>query len=808
MILYCTHNREVARCQYCVPPVGDPNSKIAIVGARPGPDELESRIPFIGWSGQLLFKLLGVDRKECYITNVRKDFSKVNSTPTEQEIKDVLEPLRDELRSVQANVIICLGSQALYALTGKSSIDTWRGSIIASSLIPGRKCAATWHPAAAARVYSHRYVIARDLRRFRREAEYPDIRRPDRNFLLDPSFETTMAFLKQLDGPITVDIETLEGRRCISISQNPHKAICIPFNGGCLSTIELAQIIRKLDYVLRTHPVGGQNIQFDVSQLEDWGFEIGQIDFDTMLAHHLLWTELGRPVVRKGGAEKGGVDDLAGKHSLDFITSIYCDNLPYYKDQSDRAWHEPGLTPEERWLLYWEYNCLDSAGTEEAKRGLKGELIKYGQLHYYNEHVLGLIRPVMAMQQRGLLVDRSALGKVRARASLEVEYLQEQLNHQVGFHCNVRSTLDMRHLIYDKLGYKIKKGTSKTGAPSVDKDVILEYSYKSPDSELFSLILNIRKRRTLVSSFLGLQSDDDGRYRAHYLIHGTDSGRLSSRGTGKGPQLQNIPKSARKIFRASPGHVLLSGDYKRAEAMYVAYDSGDPFLINLFRDPNQDLYLNAAADALSLKPDDARPYRDCFKHVVLASNYLMGPAKLVVVLRIVPETPIYIEDIPIRGITEPIKKAEYLLGRYHDRAISVKKWQRRIIYEVSHTRILYDSHGRRRVFLGRLDKHLFGAACSYRPQASVVGLANRALRLLHAQGAPIVAQTHDELLLEVPTNELEFWGEALRSAMEFEIPVFDGRSVTIPVELRFGENWGELRSWEERSHERPREAIS
>src|SRR5436189_6410614 len=127
-MLFCTHNADVRRCPLCVGPEGPLDAKIAIVGARPGPDELAAKRPFIGWSGQLLFRLLGVPRETCYISNVRKDFSSTHSTPTESEIHAVLEPLRDELAQTQANVIIALGSQALYALTGKTAINFWQST--------------------------------------------------------------------------------------------------------------------------------------------------------------------------------------------------------------------------------------------------------------------------------------------------------------------------------------------------------------------------------------------------------------------------------------------------------------------------------------------------------------------------------------------------------------------------------------------------------------------------------------------------------------------------------------------------------
>ena len=75
----------------------------------------------------------------------------------------------------------------------------------------------------------------------------------------------------------------------------------------------------------------------------------------------------------------------------------------------------------------------------------------------------------------------------------------------------------------------------------------------------------------------------------------------------------------------------------------------------------------------------------------------------------------------------------------------------------------------------------------------MVGIANRALRLLYAAGEPIVAQTHDEVLMEVPEEELMLRAERLEAAMTCELSVYDGRKVTIPVELKYGRSWGEMR---------------
>src|SRR4030095_1579638 len=276
---------------------------------------------------------------------------------------------------------------------------------------------------------------------------------------------------------------------------------------------------------------------------------------------------------------------------------------------------------------------------------------------YFRSRVLTLLRPVMRMQGRGIHVDEQVLASTRRRMELEIEYLQLQLDQEVGFPCNVRSTRDLRFLLFEQLRCPVPKRTTN-GACSTDEETLRKLAYGGHASAATGQkILDIRERRTLVSGFLNISLSEDNRYRANYLIHGTDSGRLSSRGPSTGgPQLQNVPKSARKIFVSPAGKWLVQGDLRRAEAMFVAYDAGEERLIAIFEDPARDLYREMAASALAKNVDAVMPWeRELFKRVCHASNYGMGPLKFITVLRLAG---INIEDLPIRGIYGGKKRAE------------------------------------------------------------------------------------------------------------------------------------------------------
>jgi len=741
-------------------PTGPLGAQIAIVGARPGRDEVQTGIPFSGPSGQLLWKLLGVPRTEVYTTNVRRDFSSANATPTEAEIVEVLPALRSELEQTTANVIIAVGAQALRALTDRPSIEKWRGSILNSTLLPGRKVIGVYHTAAALREWYLTYIIEHDLRRARRESHYPHIIRPERTFLINPTLDDAVSFLDSLGDPVSVDIET-RGRDvvCVALSDDPSRAICIPFTDGRLGPTELVYLWRRLDGIFRTRGIIGQNIQFDVSRLERLGFQIERIVFDTMLAHHLLYPEF--------------------PHDLGFITSIYTEE-PYYKHEIESDTLEG----------FWRYNCKDAACTYEAYLGLDSELREVGQDEYFRARVLQLLRPVMSMQARGLYVDQTTLAATRRRMELEIEYLQLQLDQTVGFPCNVRSTRDLRFLLYDVLGCPTVKRTPK-GDSSTDEETLRKLAYSGhANAETVEKILNIRERRTLVSGFLNIGLSEDNRYRANYLIHGTDSGRLSSRGPSTGgPQLQNVPKIARKIFVAPPGRVLVQGDLRRAEAMFVAYDAEELRLIEIFQDPTRDLYREMAASALAKNVDAIEPWeRELFKRVCHASNYGMGPLKFITVLRLAG---INIEDLPIRGVYGAKKRAEYVLNSYHTAYPAIRRWQKRIWEYVRPRRYITDALGRRRTFLDRLDEHLGRVACSTRPQSTIVGITNIGLTRLHREGYDICAQVHDSILVECWEADKLTTAQAVSRAMTVPLTV-NGRTFTIPVDIQWGYSWGQM----------------
>jgi hypothetical protein len=247
---------------------------------------------------------------------------------------------------------------------------------------------------------------------------------------------------------------------------------------------------------------------------------------------------------------------------------------------------------------------------------------------------------------------------------------------------------------------------------------------------------------------------------------------------------------ARRMFVAAPGHILVQGDLKRAEAMFVAFDSTSKKLQALYTDPAINPYLEFASETLARRvtKKEEEIYKT-FKQVTHASNYGMAWRKLIIVLRLAG---INIEDLELRGLYGAKKKAEFLIESYHASYPEIRGvWHRRIKDIVRPTRSIRDAFGRRRLFLDRMDDDLFRKAFAQRPQSSIVTVANIGVRRLVTQGYRVVAQVHDSIVCEVPEEHAYDSLVALDQAMTTPITSWGG-TFTIPVELKVGYSWGVL----------------
>lgn len=744
------------------------DAKIIIIGEAPGAEEEKEGRPFVGSSGKLLNDCLlkaGINRDDCYITNVIKVRPPHNKLDRLGElgfvIEDFLAELFHEIREVNPNIIIALGNTPLRALTKQESISKWRGSILSTEY---GKVIPAFHPAACIRQWSWVYILTHDLRRAKKESEFPEIRRKERTYIINPNFEDIIKYLDLMkDSPfITVDFETYMYSgliRCLGIGNSTTEAMSIPFlkeMKPIWSIEEEKAIWLKLAEVLINPKttVIAQNAQFELLQFYPYLKDKLTIGFDTMRAHALVYPEF--------------------PHGLDFLTSIYTD-MEYYKDEGKIS-TEKGRD----FNTLQTYNCKDIVATHESALKLMDELRELDLTEFYFSYDNPLMHLLLKMQMKGVRIDVKKLEEHKVRIDKEITDLQSKLEEELGYSLNVKSNKQMTKFLYKDLKFPVKYKKGSKG-PTANEETLTFFSKKYPKVKSLRLVMNIRRLRTLRETFLEMKLSRDKRIRTSYGI--TETGRLSSSKNifGEGANLQNIPKRRgewiRELFIPDKGLTLVTGDLSQAEARVVAWLSQDPNYTAIFK-RGGDVHKEYAALLFNVPIEKVtKKERSIAKNLRHARNYGMGPILLAKELGITKTEAIYLinEDRKIFPNIEGVFWAE-------------------VERQLRFNRTLTTPFGRKRTFLARWGDALLREAYAFIPQSTVADYIDSGILRL-SQILPkevnILMQVHDEVVLQCKKEEVSKVIGLIRESIEVPI-IIKGEELTIPLEIKTGPSWGQL----------------
>ena len=748
-------------------PINSPS--LAIIGEAPGRDEEAQGKPFVGPSGWLLTQMLssaGINRDECYITNVcqsrppNNDFAyfytdKSKKTPS-PELMDERQRLWKEIRAVNPKVVIAMGNEPLKALTTETGIKKWRGTMIEKFDL---RVLPTWHPAYVMRVYSERPVVELDLKKANRQAHQPSW--PTTNIQFDPTFETCMGFLQTEPERCTVDIETLGDQlhtRCIGFAWSPTDAISIPLMSHATSlwtVSQEAEILLAMQSFLLNPNIKFiyQNGPFDLTVMaRELGLHTENYYLDTMFAHHLLYPEL----------PKG----------LDFLSSIHTDFTHYsdYMAGSD--------------LSTQEYNGMDCLATFQVATAVESELKERGMWNFYRKTLHPVITALTRMQNRGVLIDVKTRQEIDVQTEAEIVPLLAKIQGMVNPTFNPSSPKQVKELVYEQLKLP-KQYKPHTKTVTADGDALKVLSKRYPiHAPMLSSITEYREKRTFLSTFVRAKVTKDNRIKTSYNPAGTVTGRTSSSQTidGYGGNLQNIPRGDfRRIYQADPGKIMIKADLAQAEYRYLIWLARIDRIIDRFlNDPSFNIHYWNASNIFG-KPRE-KITKDEYgkaKNGVYGANYGIGPLKV------------------SRMYDMDFTQAKFIIEQYHKNVPEIRSvFQREIREKILQTRMLRNPFGRERMFFGRVDDDMYRKAYSHSCQSTIGDLINCAVVELDDLGVELLLQVHDELVVQCPTNELDETCAKIKKAMEREIivPGVDAPLV-IPVEIQVGANWHEVREY-------------
>jgi len=509
----------------------------------------------------------------------------------------------------------------------------------------------------------------------------------------------------------------------------------------------------------------GQNIKFDMQVLANNGVNLAGVWFDTMLASYLLNPS------RKGH----GLDALAQEH-LNHRMITFSDvagsgngQKNFAEVELEAAARYAAEDADATWLLRRKFEPLMAAGNDDK---------------LFHSVEMPLLSILAGMENHGVLLDCKLLNSLSVDFSGRMGALEEQVFSLAGERFNINSPKQLGEVLFDRLGLKSgKKNKGKTGW-STDNEVLSDLA---EEQEIARLILDYRSVAKLKSTYTDalprLVSSRTGRVHTSYNQTVTSTGRLSS----SDPNLQNIPirteegRRIRHAFIAPPGHVILSADYSQIELRVLAHLSGDAVFCHAFAN-DEDIHTRTAAEIFGLFPEMVTPeMRRQAKTINFGIIYGQGSFSLAKQLGIARKTA---EDF-----INAYKERHHGAIEFLDSCIREAE-ENGSVRTILNRRLpipdIQSSNGNVLAFARRnaINYPIQGSAADI-IKCAMIRVDSR-IRLEQLQSR-LIMQVHDELVFEVPENELlrmeQLVEEEMGRAVETRVP--------LKVDISYGANWSE-----------------
>ena len=420
---------------------------------------------------------------------------------------------------------------------------------------------------------------------------------------------------------------------------------------------------------------------------------------------------------------------------------------------------------------------------EEEYQRQKAELEKHPKLlEILTKFDLPLIPVLYKMEKRGMLIDRKYFSELKSEYTIEVQRLEQEIYALAGKEFNLNSPIQLSEILFGSLLLPTKgiKKTSRgysTGAKELEKLKDLH--------PIINKITEYREVAKLLSTYIipiPDLADPSDRIHTTFTQNVTATGRLSS----QNPNLQNIPvrtdegKRIRTGFVAPEGKVLVSADYSQFELRLAAILSGDKALINDFNS-GTDIHTKTASEAFNIPIEQVtKDQRRAAKVINFGILYGMS----------------------VKGLSEatkmPILEAKKFIDNYFELRAPIKRKLESILKQAREEGYVETFYGRRRPtpdvkspnFLIRQGAER--AAENMPIQGTEADLMKRAMVNVDKalpEGAELVMQVHDSLIIECDEKVAKDAARILKQEMENVAPELD---IKLAVDVTTGRNWGEL----------------
>ena len=508
-------------------------------------------------------------------------------------------------------------------------------------------------------------------------------------------------------------------------------------------------------------PKTGQNIKYDALIMKRYGINLDGIAFDTMIAAHLI----------SPNSRSYKLDNLSVSH-LNYKMVPIKDLIGSGKNQ---------ITMDQVTLEDISFYAAEDADvvielTEIFIKELKNQKL----YNYFMAIEIDLLPVLIDMQFNGIFVDKDYLAIRSDEIGIKIDALHNEITKLAGQDFNVNSSQQLAQILFDKLDLPMIKKRSTAEA------VLSELKDKH---ELPKLVLDYRKLFKLKNTYLDPIPTNinptSNRVHSSFNQTMTATGRLSS----SSPNFQNIPirtedgKDVRKAIRAqSSDYQIFSADYSQVELRVMAHLSQDEALIQALNN-GEDIHTFTAKNIFNIhKDEDVLPeMRRTAKIVNFGIMYGAGPFRLSQELDVPFGEAKKIKDAyfsKYKGIEDYIAKSKLLI-----------KSEKSVQTLLGRKRAVWDSDSQNKIRRDAAER----MAINMPIQGTAAEMIKIAMIKIYKDlkdnnlKSKLILQVHDELLLEVHKDEVDYISEMviknMKKAIELDVP--------IEIDCGFGPSWYE-----------------
>ena len=529
---------------------------------------------------------------------------------------------------------------------------------------------------------------------------------------------------------------------------------------------EAIAVLKEFESVLANPAIQkiGQNIKYDILLLKWYGMEVKGVLFDTMLAHYLI--------------------DADARHGMDVLAENYLQYSPVsITELIGKKGKTQGSMRDVAVDVVKEYAAEDADITLQLKEVFEPMLTATQASDLASDVENPLVYVLADMEFEGVKIDKEVLAQLSIELAVDIAKAEKEIFELAGVKFNIASPKQLGEVLFDKLQLDPKAKKTKTGQYQTGEDIL---SLLAPKHEIVQHILSFRTLQKLKSTYVDalpeMINPKTGRVHTSYNQAVAATGRLSS----NNPNLQNIPiktargREVRKAFIAKDAnHVIISADYSQIELRVIAEMAKEENMLQAFVN-GLDIHTATAANIYSVAVEEVtaeqRRNAKAVNFGIIYGQSAFGLSQNLNISR---------------------KEAAEIIEQYFIQFPRIKNYMAQTIdfarengyveTIMKRRRYLRDINSANATVRGFAERNAINAPI----QGSAADMIKMAMIKIHAtikaQGlqSKMTMQVHDELVFEVPLQEVDQMKVIIETNMKNALPL----EVPILVEIGIGENW-------------------